>query len=125
MLKTGTVQRMQFTTTYSRGEVVLVPFPWTDLAGRSKRPAVVVSSDAYNQATNDMILAQITGRVNTPPRTGDHMIAAWQQAGLQAPSRVRAKVVTLNRSIVVRSLGRMPQTDMHAIESNLRLALQL
>ncbi len=37
------------TTAYSFGDVVLVPFPFTDQTASKKRPAVVVSADAYHQ----------------------------------------------------------------------------
>ncbi len=35
------------TTGYSLGDVILVPFPFTDQTGLKKRPAVVVSSAEY------------------------------------------------------------------------------
>jgi mRNA interferase MazF len=37
---------MPNTTIYSFGDVILVPFPFTDQTATKKRPAVVVSSDA-------------------------------------------------------------------------------
>ena len=36
-------------TSYNFGDVVLVPFPFTDQTTNKKRPAVVISSDVYNQ----------------------------------------------------------------------------
>ena len=43
-----------------RGDVVLVPFPFTDLSDTKRRPALILSSGAYNEATGDVIIAQIT-----------------------------------------------------------------
>jgi mRNA interferase MazF len=34
---------------YGFGDIVLVPFPFTDQSGAKKRPAVIVSSAAYNR----------------------------------------------------------------------------
>lgn len=40
-------------TIYEFGDVVLVPFPFTDHSTTKKRPAVVVSSSQYNYKGND------------------------------------------------------------------------
>ena len=40
--------------TYKRGDIVLVPFPFSNQTATKKRPAVVVSSSLYNEKTNDM-----------------------------------------------------------------------
>lgn len=115
---------MLSTTTYSRADVVLVEFPFTDLSGRMKRPAVVVSDDAFNQVSQDVIVAQITTRVNAN-RFGDHVINHWQQAGLLAPSVARAKLATLATSKITRTLGQMPKADMTFIDGNIRTVLGL
>jgi mRNA-degrading endonuclease toxin of MazEF toxin-antitoxin module len=40
---------MPNTTTYKFGDVILVPFPFTDQTTSKKRPAVVVSTNAYKK----------------------------------------------------------------------------
>jgi mRNA interferase MazF len=112
-------------TPFKRGTVVLVPFPFTDLSALKRRPAVVISSDAYNATTGDVIIAQITSRVNSPPRPGDHLIRQWRQAGLAAPSLARARMTTLHASIVVKPLGAMPHQEMSAVNRALASALGL
>jgi hypothetical protein len=62
-------------TSYNFGDVVLVPFPFTDQTGGKKRPAVVVSSAAYNAARLDLILMAVTN--------------GWQNAGLLKPSVIK------------------------------------
>jgi mRNA interferase MazF len=116
---------MQSTTTYSRGTVVLVPFPFTDLSGVKNRPALVVSAEEYNDTTGDLILAQITGNLAARPRLGDYPIPRWLQAGLRAPSMVRAKLVTLEQTRIRRVLGQILPVEMTAVEQSLRTALNL
>jgi len=45
---------------YDFGDVVLVPFPFTDQTTKKRRPAVVVSSAAYNQKRPDIVLMAVT-----------------------------------------------------------------
>jgi mRNA interferase MazF len=106
-------------TTPERGDVILVPFPFTDLSDTKRRPALVLSSREYNDATGDVIIAQITSRVTAPHRLGDHPIAGWRDAGLLAPSLLRAKLTTLHIGLVVRTLGRMSREDSAAIDKAL------
>jgi mRNA-degrading endonuclease toxin of MazEF toxin-antitoxin module len=40
---------MQHMTTYKFGDVILVSFPFTDQSTSKKRPAIVISSDIYNE----------------------------------------------------------------------------
>ncbi len=53
---------MPSTTSYKRGDVVLVPFPFTDLSTTKQRPALVVSSDQFNATRNDVLVAAITSQ---------------------------------------------------------------
>ena len=51
---------MPNTIAYSFGDVVLVPFPFTDQTAVKKQPAVVVSADAYHQRRPDVIVMAVT-----------------------------------------------------------------
>ncbi len=108
-----------------RGTVVLVPFPFTDLSAVKRRPALVISSDQYNQATGDIIILQITSRVGSPRRPGDHVVERWKEAGLLAPSVVRVRMTTLHSAVIVKQLGAMPSKDLSAVEAGIRSVLGL
>ena len=101
-------------TDYKPGDVVLVPFPFGERAGGRKRPALVISSPEYNQATGELIVAQITGHVSSADRPGDYPIESWKQANLLGPSRVRLRLATLEAVLVLRRLGTLTDGDWQA-----------
>ena len=47
---------------YHFGDVVLVPFPFTDQSASKQRPGVIVSNAAYHQARRDVVLMAITSQ---------------------------------------------------------------
>ena len=48
---------------YKQREIVLVPFPYSDLSSTKKRPALVVSNNQYNQNFPDILVAVITSNI--------------------------------------------------------------
>jgi len=73
-------------TTYKLGDIILVPFPFTDQTSTKKRPAVVISSEKYNSSRPDLIIMAITSRLYQMDKLGEKLVANWQVAGLIKPS---------------------------------------
>ena len=46
---------------YVQGDIILVPFPFTDQSGSKRRPAIVVSNSNVNNS-DDVIIAQLTSQ---------------------------------------------------------------
>ena len=51
---------------HKQGEIVLVPFPYSDLSGSKRRPVLIVSNDTYNASFPDAIVAVITSKTTKP-----------------------------------------------------------
>lgn len=105
-------------TTYRQGETVLVRFPFTDLSGTKKRPALVISANWYNRAEPDCILAAITSTVNSPLARDEVLIRGAEvvPSGLISESVVRAgKVFTIQQDLIYRSLGRVPHAVLQKV----------
>src|SRR5436190_8308664 len=60
---------MPSTTRYKRGDIVLVPFPFTDLSSSKRRPSLVVSPDWFNSSNQDLVLVGITSQIGDEPRS--------------------------------------------------------
>ena len=107
---------------FSRGDVVLVPFPFTDLTAQKQRFALVISSNNFNAHSADIILLGITSQVEGDPAQGDYNLTSdeQQKAGLPKPSAVKAaKVVTLNQSLIRKTIGRLPAPTVDHIVAKL------
>ena len=102
-------------------DVVAVPFPFTDRPAVKRRPALVVSSAAFNHAHAQSILAMITSARSAWP--SDIAIRDWRQAGLHVPCRVRLKLFTLDEALLVRKLGALSQRDGQAVVDALSRSL--
>ena len=108
-------------TAYKAGDVILVSFPFGERISGQKRPAVVVSSASHNQATSELLIAQITSNV-TVERHGDFPIQKWAEANLLTPSVVRARLATIQDALVLRKLGELEADDLNGLKIALESA---
>ena len=109
-------------TAYEPGEVLLVPFPFTDQTAVKQRPAVVLSGRAYNRSHRDLILAPITSQLGGEDET---VLAGWQKAGLLKPSAVKPLLSTFDSSLVRRKLGQLEPHDLAVVRTLFARVLEL
>ena len=95
--------------TFEFGDVVLVPFPFTNQAESKKRPAIIVSSLAYNSFKPDVVVMAVTSQLRPSPEFGEVWIPHWREAGLLKPSAVKPVFATLEKERVTSQLGRLPE----------------
>ena len=94
------------------GDVIIVPFPFSDQSATKKRPAVVVSSDAYHRERPDLILMAITSQVRATSTVGEVAIRHWQAAGLLKSSVIKPLVTTIETRLLLRQLGALHADDL-------------
>jgi mRNA interferase MazF len=91
---------------FERGDVVKVPFPYTDRPARQWRPALVVSDRSASEAHGLLWVLMITSAENRG-WPGDVAVTDLATAGLPIPSLIRtAKIATIESADAVR-LGRI------------------
>ena len=102
-------------TTYKFGDIILVPFPFTDQSTIKKRPAVVVSSEEYNSGRPDLIIMALTSRLHQVDKLGEKLVSDWQGAGLLKPSVFKPILATIENALVLRQLGNLQEDDCHSL----------
>lgn len=103
-------------SSYSRNRVVLVRYPFSDLAQHKVRPAVVVSAPHVSQ---DLFVVPLTSKIISL-LPGEFQLADWRSAGLNVPSATKRAVYTIHESLVVKSLGVLSVADAERLAASLR-----
>lgn len=108
-----------------RGDIVIVRFPFTDLSGSKRRPAVVLA--VYPP---DVVVAFISSVVPTVPEKSDVLLqprkADFAATGLKVPSVIRLrKLATLEQNLITRRIGRLSSGLLTAVDNALLIALDI
>jgi mRNA interferase MazF len=105
-------------TRCKQGDVVLVPFPFTDLTTVKQRPALVLSADWFNTSRDDCVVAAITSQISPKLQPDEYRLSASDlvAAGLPKPSLVRlGKLFTISKSLLRKRLGTLPKDTMAVV----------
>lgn len=43
---------------YKQGDILLIPFPFTDLSSTKQRPVLVLSNTKYNESNQDIVVRE-------------------------------------------------------------------
>lgn len=103
-----------------KGDIVLIPFPFTDLSGKKLRPALVL---AVSPA--DVTVAFITTQTGRKEAT-DVELQPDSNTGIKKPSLIRpAKLAAIDKAIAVGKIGSLPLDILNQVNTSLKMILQL
>ena len=106
---------------YSKNEIVLVRYPFSDLTSAKVRPAVIVNAP---HASQDVLIVPLTSKTTTL-LAGEFVLADWKGAGLNVETSAKRGIFTIHQTLVLKSLGRLLTVDAEKLASSLREWLDL
>ncbi len=93
-------------TTYSQGDVFLARVPFSDITGIKQRPVLVLSVDAYNRTSRDVIVCGITSNLGNVPYSIRIDNASFIRGNILTPSLIKANhLFTLDKATLIRRFG--------------------
>lgn len=101
---------------FSKNDLLLVRYPFSDLSATKVRPAVVVSAP---HVSSDLFIVPLTSRL-TSLLPGEFVLKDASAAGLNAPGAVKRGLATVHPTLVVKRLGSLSKTDAAQLEKSLR-----
>lgn len=101
---------------FVKGEVVVIPFPFSNISGAKRRPAMVISV----LKGSDIILCQITSR----SRSNAYSIKLYDKdfitGELRKPSNIRPdKIFTADSNIIRYSIGKLRKEKIEEVISKI------
>ncbi len=105
---------------YKQSEIVLVPFPYSDMSGSKRRPVLIVSNDQYNASFPDTVVVVITSKIGKVDEYSLTLESKDLEIGLlPEPSLIRVhKLFTIEQSRILKRfsvLGREKMRETLAI----------
>jgi mRNA interferase MazF len=101
---------------FSKNDVLLIRYPFTDLTGTKIRPGVVVHAP---HPSRDCIVVPLTSQV-AALQPGEFLLTNWAGAGLNVPSAVKRGVATVHERHVAKMIGHLTPTDALLLDRSLR-----
>ncbi len=113
----------------SRGEIVLLDYPFSDRTGSKVRPALVVQSDVLNHRITDTIVASIsrsTHRASATQLFIDISMPEGVGTGLRQNSMVQCEnLLTCDQRLVIAKIGQLSAPLLERIKDCLKAVLDL
>lgn len=110
-----------------RGDIVLVPFPFTDLSSQKVRPAVILTPDPNSL---DILIAFISSTLPKEPKPADYVLKEnhphFPLTGLKKTSIFRMnKLLAVQRNLIIRRLGKVSPEIQKELDIRLKIATGL
>ncbi|ELS32388.1 MULTISPECIES: type II toxin-antitoxin system PemK/MazF family toxin [Pseudanabaena] len=101
---------------YSKNIIILVRYPFSDLSNAKVRPAVIVNASHSSQ---DILIVPLTSKTGSL-LDGEFVLSNWAAAGLNVVTAVMRGIYTVNRSLVIKIVGKLADVDIDRLDQSLR-----
>ena len=102
---------------YKQGEIIIVPFPFSDLSSVKQRPVLVLSKNMDNEKVGDVITCGITSNIKDSKYSILIETKNLIEGEIPKPSRVRVdKLFTISQEIVKKKVGRINKETFEKVK---------
>ncbi len=109
---------------FEQGDIVRVPFPYTDRATRQHRPALVVSRGGLGEESRLLWVAMITSADNRSWADDVSFGETYAEAGFPAPSLIRPCKLATIESVQAEKIGRVDEALLERVVDYLHRSIR-
>ena len=100
---------------FSKSEIVLVRYPFSDLTSSKVRPAVVVNAPHTSQ---DLFVVALTSKTNNL-LASEFILSDWKLGGLNVETAVKRGIFTIKQTLVKIHVGKLTDADAEQLKKSL------
>ena len=99
-----------------QGDMLLVPFPFSDQTGRKVRPVIVLSNDEFNEHSQDIIAIGITSNISKDKYTLDLDNKDLKEGKLMTKCVIKVEnILRLDKSLIIKKIGKIKEGKLDKI----------
>lgn len=106
---------MMSMSNYSKNDIILVRYPFSDLSSSKVRPAIIVSPKYQSQ---DLFIVPLTSKIS-PLLPGEFLISDCAAVGLNVPTAVKRGLYTVHQSLIIVGIGKLTEPDTEQLVRSL------
>ncbi len=114
-------------STYRQRDIVLVPFPFSDLSSQKVRPVLILSNDAYNQQSADVVVCGLTTNLRPASYSVIVDVTDVEQPGtLRHKSKIKADAIaSLEQSLLIKQIARLKSSVFRLVTAQIEDLIKL
>lgn len=112
---------MKFGTMYEQGEIIIVPFPFSNLRSIKQRPVLILSKSFDIKESNDIITCGITSNL----KDANHSVLIENEnfiyGSIPKKSRIKVdKLFTLNKNLIKKKVARLNKETFEKVKEEFK-----
>ncbi len=108
---------MTYGILFEQGDIVVVPFPFSDLSGFKQRPVLILSNDVYNSQSDDLVTCGITTHIKNVDYSIVLENSDLKEGYIPVTSRIRIdKLFTLEKGIVRKKIAKVNKNVLEEVK---------
>ena len=101
-----------------QGDLLLVPFPFSDQSGRKTRPVIVLSNNQFNLNSEDVIVVGVTSNLSKDKHTATLENTDLENGRLFSKCLIKVEnILRLDRNLVMKKIGKIRKAKIKEIIS--------
>ena len=103
-----------------QGDLLLVPFPFSDQSGKKVRPVIVISCNEFNKFSEDVIVIGVTSNISKDKYTINLTNNNLDEGSLSTSCCIKVEnVLKLDKELIIKKIGRINNETLRKMVTKL------